>query len=205
MDLGLQYEIQRSRPHCPGFMYDIYHQATEQVILADKLGFHSVWQLSITLSMNGPIRRRPRSGTARSARSPRISASVTASACCPFHSTIRCAWERIAVLDIMSNGRVECGTGRSITEQELGGFNINPEDSRPMWEEAVAQIPKMWTQEIYEGYEGKYFQIPPREVIPSRFRSRIPRCGWLPRSPQPGKSPATRASARWASASANPA
>ena len=36
MELGLQYEIQRSRPHYPGFMYDIYHQATEQVILADQ-------------------------------------------------------------------------------------------------------------------------------------------------------------------------
>ena len=31
MEFALQYEIQRSRPHYHGFMYDIYHQATEQV------------------------------------------------------------------------------------------------------------------------------------------------------------------------------
>ena len=37
MEMGLQYEIQRSRPHYDGFMYDIYHQATEQVKLADRL------------------------------------------------------------------------------------------------------------------------------------------------------------------------
>src|SRR5258707_14610899 len=43
MDLGLQYEIQRSRPHHPNFMYDIYQQATEQVKLADRLGYHSGW------------------------------------------------------------------------------------------------------------------------------------------------------------------
>jgi len=43
MEFALQYEIQRSRPHYPGFMYDIYHQATEQVKLADRLGYHSVW------------------------------------------------------------------------------------------------------------------------------------------------------------------
>ena len=39
MEFALQYEIQRSRPHYDGFMYDIYHQATEQVKLADRLGF----------------------------------------------------------------------------------------------------------------------------------------------------------------------
>ena len=43
MELALQYEIQKSRPHYDGFMYDIYHQATEQVKLADRLGYHSVW------------------------------------------------------------------------------------------------------------------------------------------------------------------
>jgi len=43
MEFALQYEIQRSRPHYPGFMYDIYHQATEQVKFADRLGYHSVW------------------------------------------------------------------------------------------------------------------------------------------------------------------
>src|SRR5260370_40991732 len=43
MEFALQYELQRSRPHYPGFMYDIYQQATEQVKLADRLGDHSVW------------------------------------------------------------------------------------------------------------------------------------------------------------------
>src|SRR5258708_39188352 len=43
MEFALQYELQRSRPHYPGFMYDIYQQATEQVKLADRLGYHSVW------------------------------------------------------------------------------------------------------------------------------------------------------------------
>src|SRR5260370_5352262 len=43
MEFALQYELQRSRPHYPGFQYDIYHQATEQVKLADRLGYHSVW------------------------------------------------------------------------------------------------------------------------------------------------------------------
>ncbi len=176
MDLGLQYEIQRSRPHYPGFMYDIYHQATEQVILADKLGFHSVWTVEHHFLNEWSYSSAPEvwyGALSQVTKNIRLGHGVSLLPI-PFNHPVRVA-ERIAVLNIMSNGRVECGTGRClITEQELGGFNINPEDSRPMWEEAVAQIPKMWTQEIYQGFQGKYFQIPPREVIPKPIQKPHP-------------------------------
>jgi alkanesulfonate monooxygenase SsuD/methylene tetrahydromethanopterin reductase-like flavin-dependent oxidoreductase (luciferase family) len=167
MDFALQYEIQRSRPHYDGFMYDIYHQATEQVRLADVLGYHSVWTVEHHFLSEWSYSSAPEvwyGALSQVTSHIRLGHGVCLLPI-PFNHPVRVA-ERIAVLDIMSNGRVECGTGRSITEQELGGFNINPEDSRPMWEEAVAQIPKMWTQEVYEGFEGKYFKMPPREVIP---------------------------------------
>jgi alkanesulfonate monooxygenase SsuD/methylene tetrahydromethanopterin reductase-like flavin-dependent oxidoreductase (luciferase family) len=167
MEFALQYEIQRSRPHYEGFMYDIYHQATEQVKLADRLGYHSVWTVEHHFLSEWSYSSAPEVWYgALSQLTSRIRLGHGVSLLpIPFNHPARVA-ERIAVLDIMSNGRVECGTGRSITEQELGGFNINPEDSRPMWDEAVAEIPKMWTQHIYEGHEGKYFKMPPREVIP---------------------------------------
>ena len=47
----------------------------------------------------------------------------------PYNHPVRVA-ERIATLDILSNGRVEMGTGRSITVQELGGFGIPPTETR---------------------------------------------------------------------------
>jgi alkanesulfonate monooxygenase SsuD/methylene tetrahydromethanopterin reductase-like flavin-dependent oxidoreductase (luciferase family) len=167
MEFALQYEIQRSRPHYEGFMYDIYHQATEQVKLADRLGYHSVWTVEHHFLAEWSYSSAPEvwyGALSQLTSHIRLGHGVSLLPI-PFNHPARVA-ERIAVLDIMSNGRVECGTGRSITEQELGGFNINPEDSRPMWEEAVAEIPKMWTQHIYEGHEGKYFKMPPREVIP---------------------------------------
>jgi alkanesulfonate monooxygenase SsuD/methylene tetrahydromethanopterin reductase-like flavin-dependent oxidoreductase (luciferase family) len=83
----------------------------------------------------------------------------------PFNHPARVA-ERAAALDIVSNGRLEFGTGRSITEAELGGYDVDPEDSRPMWEEVVRLIPKMWTQEVFEGHSGRYVKMPPRPVIP---------------------------------------
>jgi alkanesulfonate monooxygenase SsuD/methylene tetrahydromethanopterin reductase-like flavin-dependent oxidoreductase (luciferase family) len=175
MDLGLQYEIQRSRPHYDGFMYDIYHQATEQVKLADRLGYHSVWTVEHHFLNEWSYSSAPE--VWYGALSQVTSRIRLGHGVCllpiPFNHPVRVA-ERIAVLDIMSNGRVECGTGRSITESELGGFNIHPEDSRPMWEEAISQIPKMWTQPVYEGFEGKYFKMPPREVIPKPIQKPHP-------------------------------
>ena len=175
MDLGLQYEIQRSRPHYPNFMYEIYHQATEQVKLADRLGYHSVWTVEHHFLNEWSYSSAPE--VWYGALSQVTSRIRLGHGVCllpiPFNHPVRVA-ERIAVLDIMSNGRVDCGTGRSITEQELGGFDINPEDSRPMWEEAVAEIPRMWTNEIYPGHEGKYFKMPPREVIPKPIQKPHP-------------------------------
>ncbi|MGO9450259.1 MAG: LLM class flavin-dependent oxidoreductase [Candidatus Binataceae bacterium] len=166
MEFALQYEIQRSRPHYEGFMYDIYHQATEQVKLADRLGYHSVWTVEHHFLSEWSYSSAPE--VWYGALSQVTSRIRLGHGICllpiPFNHPVRVA-ERIAVLDIMSNGRVEFGSGRSITEQELGGFQVNPEDSRPMWEEAVAAIPKMWTQPTFS-WDGKYFKMPEREILP---------------------------------------
>lgn len=166
MEFALQYEIQRSRPHYEGFMYDIYHQATKQVILADQLGYHSVWTVEHHFLDEWSYSSAPEvwyGALSQVTKQIRLGHGVCLLPI-PFNHPARVA-ERIAVLDIMSNGRVEFGTGRSISEAELDGFQVHPEDSKPMWEEAVAAIPKMWTQEKFS-WDGKYFKMPEREVIP---------------------------------------
>ena len=90
----------------------------------------------------------------------------------PFNHPIRVA-ERAAALDIVSNGRFDLGTGRSITEQELGGFGIDPADSRPMWEEAIQMIPKIWMNETFS-WEGDYYVVPPRQVLPKPIQKPHP-------------------------------
>jgi alkanesulfonate monooxygenase SsuD/methylene tetrahydromethanopterin reductase-like flavin-dependent oxidoreductase (luciferase family) len=166
MEFALQYEIQRARPHYEGFMYDMYHQATEQVKLADRLGYHSVWTVEHHFLTEWSYSSAPE--VWYGALSQVTSRIRLGHGVCllpiPFNHPVRVA-ERIAVLDIMSNGRVEFGSGRSITELELNGFQVHPEDSRPMWEEAIAAIPKMWTQQTFS-WDGKYFKMPEREVIP---------------------------------------
>jgi len=77
--------------------------------------------------------------------------------------------ERIAVMDHLSEGRVEFGTGRGSSSAEWGGFAIpSAAETKPMWRESLEQIPRMWLGEPYE-YEGKYFRMPRRNVLPKPY------------------------------------
>jgi alkanesulfonate monooxygenase SsuD/methylene tetrahydromethanopterin reductase-like flavin-dependent oxidoreductase (luciferase family) len=77
--------------------------------------------------------------------------------------------ERIATLDHLSEGRVEFGTGRGSSSAEWAGFAIpSAAETKPMWRESMEQIPLMWRDEPY-AFEGKYFRMPKRDVLPKPY------------------------------------
>jgi alkanesulfonate monooxygenase SsuD/methylene tetrahydromethanopterin reductase-like flavin-dependent oxidoreductase (luciferase family) len=67
--------------------------------------------------------------------------------------------ERIATLDVLSNGRVDFGGGRAISESELNGFEVDPEVTRAQWEESLSIIPKAWTEDTFS-WESPAIRIP---------------------------------------------
>ena len=84
--------------------------------------------------------------------------------CPPINHPVRVA-EQIAYIDVMTNGRIELGTGRGSGSTEVNTFGLRNEDTRAMWDEAIRAIPKMWTQELFS-WDGKYFSVPERCIIP---------------------------------------
>jgi alkanesulfonate monooxygenase SsuD/methylene tetrahydromethanopterin reductase-like flavin-dependent oxidoreductase (luciferase family) len=83
----------------------------------------------------------------------------------PVNHPVRSA-ERAAMLDNLSNGRFELGTGRGSSSTEMLGFGIPEMDrSKDLWDEAIREIPKMWRDGVYE-YQGASFSVPPREIFP---------------------------------------
>ena len=74
--------------------------------------------------------------------------------------------ERIATLDLISDGRVDWGTGESASRVELEGFGIDPEQKKAMWAEAVEQTANMMAMSPYPGFQGKFFSMPVRNVVP---------------------------------------
>ena len=80
----------------------------------------------------------------------------------------RCA-ERAAMLDHLSEGRFEFGTGRGSSSTEVYGFGIpSMERTRELWDESLPQIVRMWREEQYS-YEGDSFSMPPRRVLPKPY------------------------------------
>jgi alkanesulfonate monooxygenase SsuD/methylene tetrahydromethanopterin reductase-like flavin-dependent oxidoreductase (luciferase family) len=85
--------------------------------------------------------------------------------------------ERVAMLDHLSDGRFEFGTGRGAGSHEILGFIPGAADTsitREIWEDVIGEFPKMWMQDEYEGYEGKYWSLPPRKVLPKPYHKPHP-------------------------------
>jgi alkanesulfonate monooxygenase SsuD/methylene tetrahydromethanopterin reductase-like flavin-dependent oxidoreductase (luciferase family) len=74
--------------------------------------------------------------------------------------------ERIATLDLVSNGRVEFGTGESSAMLELGGYGVDVNSKRNAWREAVEQCANILAMDPYPGFQGEFFSMPARNLVP---------------------------------------
>jgi alkanesulfonate monooxygenase SsuD/methylene tetrahydromethanopterin reductase-like flavin-dependent oxidoreductase (luciferase family) len=81
--------------------------------------------------------------------------------------------ERIATEDILSGGRIELGTGRANTSLIVKAFEVNPDQTREEWKEALDIIRLSFTEEPFS-YKGKYFNIPKRFMIPKPIQKPYP-------------------------------
>jgi alkanesulfonate monooxygenase SsuD/methylene tetrahydromethanopterin reductase-like flavin-dependent oxidoreductase (luciferase family) len=165
MKFDLLYELQMPKPHDERSEWRCYHEALEQIELADRLGYDTVWEVEHHFLTEFAHSSAPEvflAAVSQRTKNIRIGHGVTL---LPhkFNHPIRVA-ERVATLDIVSNGRVEFGTGRS-SQFEQAGFEIDTAESRDMWQESLEIIPRMWTETPFE-YAGKYVNIPPRDILP---------------------------------------
>jgi alkanesulfonate monooxygenase SsuD/methylene tetrahydromethanopterin reductase-like flavin-dependent oxidoreductase (luciferase family) len=169
---GLQFQLQTPRPYDadtwrPEDESKIFHQALEQIVLADKLGFDYVFFTEhhfleeychsaapeVILSAAAALTKDIRLGHGIVQMPPAINHPARVA-------------ERIASLDIVSNGRVEFGTGEGATTTELGGFNVVHAEKKEAWEEATRECLRMMSEVPYPGFEGKYFSMPERNIVP---------------------------------------
>lgn len=74
--------------------------------------------------------------------------------------------ERVAMLDHLSGGRFDFGTGRGSSTTEQAGFGItDPDLTKEMFDEVMPEFRKMWSQDSY-AFEGRFFSMPERNVLP---------------------------------------
>ena len=175
MKFGLFYEHQIPRPWEEGAEHKLFQDALDQVELADKLGFDYIWEVEHHFLEEYSHSSAPEVFLAAcSQRTKQIRLGHGIVLMPPAYNHPARVAERIATLDLVSNGRVEWGTGESASHMELGGFNVDPKCKREMWEECTRETAKMMTQSPYAGYDGKYFSMPVRNVVPKPLQTPHP-------------------------------
>src|SRR5438270_8786825 len=167
MKFGIFYEHQLPRPWSDDSERKLIQDALDQVELADKLGFHTVWEIEHHLLEEYSHSSAPEvflAAVSQRTKNIRLGHGIVQTPP-PFNHPARVA-ERIAMLDLVSNGRVEFGTGESSSEAELGGFLIDPALKRDMWLEGLEVAVRCMTEAPFTGVDGRFVKMPPRNVIP---------------------------------------
>jgi alkanesulfonate monooxygenase SsuD/methylene tetrahydromethanopterin reductase-like flavin-dependent oxidoreductase (luciferase family) len=164
---GIFYEHQLPRPWGEGEEQRLFNEALEQVELADKLGIDFAWEVEHHFLEEYSHSSAPEVFLAAcSQRTKNIRLGHGIRQVIPQYNHPARTAEVIATLDLVSNGRVEFGTGESSAELELGGFRIPIDRKRKIYFEAVEQICNMLVMDPYPGYKGQYFEMPCRNIVP---------------------------------------
>lgn len=167
MKFGVFYEHQLPRPWSDGSEQELFDEALDQVELADRLGIDFAWEVEHHFLEEYSHSSAPEVFLAAcSQRTSNIRLGQGIRQVIPQYNHPARTAEVIATLDLVSNGRVEFGTGESSAELELGGFRIPVEKKREIYLEAVEQICNMLAMDPYPGYQGKYFEMPCRNIVP---------------------------------------
>jgi alkanesulfonate monooxygenase SsuD/methylene tetrahydromethanopterin reductase-like flavin-dependent oxidoreductase (luciferase family) len=167
MKFGIFYEHQIPRPWNEGDEQRLFQEALDQVALADRLGIDHAWEVEHHFLEEYSHSSAPEVFLAAcSQRTERIRLGHGITLMPPAYNHPARVAERIATLDLVSNGRVDFGTGESSARMELEAFGVPVDEKRAMWREAVEQTADMLALDPYPGYEGKYFSMPCRNVVP---------------------------------------
>jgi alkanesulfonate monooxygenase SsuD/methylene tetrahydromethanopterin reductase-like flavin-dependent oxidoreductase (luciferase family) len=172
MKFGIFYELQLPRPWREDSELRLYHNALDELELADRLGYDYAWEVEHHFLEEYSHCPAPEVFLgAASQRTRRIRLGHGIIQLTTSHPA-RVA-ERIAVLDLLSNGRVEFGMGESASITELEPFGRSMEDKRAVWEDALRAILPMFKEGGCE-YQGPYFRFPLRNVIPKPLQKPHP-------------------------------
>jgi alkanesulfonate monooxygenase SsuD/methylene tetrahydromethanopterin reductase-like flavin-dependent oxidoreductase (luciferase family) len=173
---GVFYEHQNPRPwEAERSEHRLLKDALEQVEIADRGGFDYVWEVEHHFLEEYSHSSAPEVFLAAAAmRTERIRLGHgIVQIPPPVNHPARVA-ERVATLDLVSDGRVDFGTGESSSGAELGGFLVDRAQKRAMWEDAMDAIARMFVEEPFAGWGGEFWRMPPRNVIPKPLQKPHP-------------------------------
>lgn len=149
----------------------IVHEQLALMRAAEALGFDSVWPAEHHFSEYGYCAS-PALSLAAIARETKTLRLGTGVVVLPLNHPLRVA-EDYAMLDLMSDGRVDLGVGRGYQPSEFSRYGVDQTDTRQMFDESIRIIRQAWTQE-YVNFQGTYYQYRDVPVRPKPLQQPHP-------------------------------
>lgn len=175
MKFGIFYEHQIGRPWDDTTEHTLIQNALEQVELADRLGIQYVWEVEHHFLEEYSHSSAPEvflAACSQRTKNMRLGHGIILTAP-QFNHPARTA-ERIGMLDLVSNGRVDFGSGESSSEAELGGFGVDPLKKREAWLEGLETALRCMVETPFTGASGQFVTMPPRNVVPKPLQKPHP-------------------------------
>jgi alkanesulfonate monooxygenase SsuD/methylene tetrahydromethanopterin reductase-like flavin-dependent oxidoreductase (luciferase family) len=159
----------------------VYERAMQRIEIMDQTGYDAVWLAEHHFSSFSVCPSVHVMGThvAARTRNLRIGTAVSLAA---FYHPLRLA-EEVALLDVLSGGRVNWGAGRGFDRVEFEAFGVPGEESAPRFREAVRIVLEAWRNERFS-FEGDYFRFDDVEVLPKPLQQPHPPV-WVAASSEP--------------------
>jgi alkanesulfonate monooxygenase SsuD/methylene tetrahydromethanopterin reductase-like flavin-dependent oxidoreductase (luciferase family) len=172
MKFGIFYEHQLPRDWDEGSEHRLFKQSLDQIELADKLGFDYAWEVEHHFLEEYSHSAAPEvflGAASQRTKNIRLGHGIIQ---LTTNHPARVA-EKVATLDLVSDGRVELGLGEGASVTELHPFNLRFRDKRDVWEDAVrCTLPMFWNHG-WE-YDGEFFKFPLRAVVPKPLQKPHP-------------------------------
>lgn len=157
----------------------VYDRAFERMKIMDDSGYDAVWLAEHHFSTYSVCPSVHIMGTHIAAHTTRLRIG-TAVSLAGFYHPLRLA-EEVALLDVISGGRVNWGAGRGFDPTEHKAFGVAPADSYAKFRESVDIVLKAWNNERIT-HDGEFWQFDGIEVLPKPFQDPMP--VWIAASSQ---------------------
>ncbi len=148
----------------PGLTHEeVVHRELEQMEWTEELGFDQIWLTEHHFIDYGLAVDPATLATAAASRTRRVRIGLAA-AILPFHHPLRLA-EQLALVDIISKGRLDIGVGRGNRPAEFRGYHVPQQENRERFDEAVDVMLRAWTEDRFS-FDGRFFTIKDARLIP---------------------------------------
>jgi alkanesulfonate monooxygenase SsuD/methylene tetrahydromethanopterin reductase-like flavin-dependent oxidoreductase (luciferase family) len=149
----------------------VFARALDRIEIMDRAGYDAVWLAEHHFSGFSVCPSVHLMGTMAAARTRRLRIGTGVSLA-PFYHPLRLA-EEVALLDVLSGGRVNWGAGRGFARVEFENFGVPPDESTSRFHEAVEIVLRAWTEERLS-FAGKHFRFDGVEVLPKPLQKPLP-------------------------------